>query len=136
MTSSSKNAAAKTAAKTPAKPETVASKAAAEAKAVQQAEAAEKSPSKNRTIKKHLIENTTEHQKDINFVLEDGSVKTVSIPRANLVDEKLVNGWAVVNVGEIEMMQTNAVIAAYFDSGDLIDGGETDAEVELSSEDE
>lgn len=126
-----------------AKPETEASKAAAAAKAEQAAQAAEAKVAtggKAKKVKKHLIENTTEHRKDINYVTDDGSVKTVTVPAAKFANEegteKKVNGWVVVDVGDIEIMQTNAVIKHYFESGELIDSGETDAEVEVSSEDE
>jgi hypothetical protein len=115
-------------AKSPQAPDTL---EAAAAKAEQA-----KATGKKKPVVKHLLENTTESKKDINFLDENGQVKTVSVPAAKFVGQEVVNGWAVVDISEIESMKNNAVIAAHFESRALIDAGETDAEVSDSTTDD
>jgi hypothetical protein len=86
---------------------------------------------------KRLIENTTEHQIDLHYADKELGPQCVSIPRASF-DQKgvKINGRVVVETKTLDYFAEKEVVHSYFTSGDLIDKGEADEEVEPLSEDQ
>lgn len=84
---------------------------------------------------KYLLENTAEHQIDLNYIDADNNPATLTVPRATFDDAaKKVNGWVPIDGAVLEKLRDNKVIASYFDEGTLLDSGVIDGEVEEAAE--
>lgn len=88
------------------------------------------------------LENTTERQIELNFVVKGGGIHTIAIPAASMKDggenggQVKVNGRALLDVVALQMLDDtqNPAIKALFDAGHLKDGGVQDDEADQDSE--